>query len=94
MRKILTLIAMLFSLLSFLIFILTPMPGGALLFAVSLVFLICTSEWAAQRILALRARFNTFNKGMVWLEDNTGERLGSVLRSTRPDSETENNTAA
>jgi len=84
MRIFFTAGAMLLSIVSFLIFVLTPMPGGALLFATSLVLLICTSEWAANRLLVLRARFNALNKSMSWLEDKMGERLGGVLRSTRP----------
>jgi hypothetical protein len=90
MRKLFTLGAMILSLFSFFIFVLTSMPGGALLFAGSLVLLIFSSEWAAERIHDLRARFNALNKSMIWLEDKMGERSGSVLRSTRPGNEIDN----
>ena len=68
---------------------LTPIPGGAFLFAVGLMLLICTSEWARGRIRSLRARVGRFNQGMTWLEDRMGPQIGNALRRTRPDFEDE-----
>ncbi len=85
MKFIVTSIAVIFTLVSFLIFVLTPIPGGVILFVASLVFLICSSEWAAKCLTALRLRLPVFNRSMVWLENKAGDRLGRVLRTTRPD---------
>ncbi len=67
----------------------TPIPGGAFLFAVGLMLLICTSEWVRCRIRSLRARVRRFNQAMTWLEDRMGPKIGDALRRTRPDIEDE-----
>jgi hypothetical protein len=87
MKTMITTFVMLLTIVTFLIFILTPLPGGAMMFAGSLVLLICTSEWAANKLRMLRARFKLLNKGIVWLEDKMGEKLGGILRTTRPDTD-------
>ena len=67
-----------------LILLFTPLPGGGFILALGLMFLICTSEWAAVCIRVMRSRANGFNKGMTWLEDRMGENIGGALRRTRP----------
>ncbi len=64
---------------------LSPLPGGTLMLAAGLALLICSSEKATNWLLHLRTRNNKLNRIMGWMEDHAGQRLGSILRQTRPD---------
>ena len=63
---------------------LTPIPGGTIAIALALMLLICTSPRFARAIGRLRQRLPLLNKAMTWLEDRAGQRMGTVLRTTRP----------
>jgi hypothetical protein len=64
--------------------LISPIPGAVLLLAVGLSLLICTSTVAATCIRFTRGKFYRLNKVMSWLENRSGERIGSILRQTRP----------
>ncbi len=74
------------SLLLFLglISMVTPIPGGTLLIAISAGMIICSSITAAHFIQSCRVRFSRFNTVMTWLENKMGDRYGGPLRRTRP----------
>ena len=63
---------------------LTPVPGGTVAIAFALVLLICTSERFARAVRNLRVRTPRVNAVMTWLEDRAGQRMGQILRTTRP----------
>ncbi len=71
-------------LIGLLVMVLTPIPGGGIIVTLGLTILICSSKWATICIRGLRSRFNSFNKGMTWLEERMGERAGKALVLTRP----------
>ena len=65
----------------------TPIPGGTVLIAVSLTALICSSPFARRCLQVMRTKMNWLNKGVLWLEDKVGDRIGIVGRAlgkTRP----------
>ena len=64
--------------------LISPIPGAVLLMAVGLSLLICTSTVAANCIRFTRGKYFRLNKVMSWLENRSGERMGSILRQTRP----------
>ncbi len=64
--------------------LISPIPGAVLLMAVGLSLLICTSTVAASCIRFTRDKYFRLNKVMSWLENRFGERMGSILRQTRP----------
>ncbi|MFT5084369.1 MAG: hypothetical protein ACI9Y1_002424 [Lentisphaeria bacterium] len=81
-------IVLLISLLS----MLTPMPGGILLIALSLSVLMCTSPRARSSMGYTRARYRRFNTLIFWLEEKMGIRfvtLAEALKKTRPDAASE-----
>jgi hypothetical protein len=63
----------------------TPIPGGTFLLAGGSVLLICASPWFRRCLQYARVRIAKFDRLMKWLESRTGERIGSVLKLTRPD---------
>jgi len=64
--------------------LISPIPGAALLMAVGLSLLICTSTVAASCIRLTRGKYVRLNQTMAWLENRAGERMGPILRRTRP----------
>ena len=62
----------------------TPIPGGSILIAISLAILICASPRFARAVTFSRAQVPVLNKSMSWLEDRVGRRFGNALRRTRP----------
>ncbi len=62
----------------------TPIPFGIPIMALSLFALIATNQHAARLVLALRGRFTMLDKGMRFVEDRAGGRIGETLRRTRP----------
>jgi hypothetical protein len=75
------------TLLIGLVSMVTPIPGGTLLIAGSLTALICTSPRARRCLQILRTRLEFLNKGILWVEEKVGNRIGIVgnaLRQTRP----------
>ncbi len=62
----------------------TPIPGGTFMLAAGAVVLICASPWFRDCLQYFRGRFALFNRIMTWLENKTGERIGSILRLTKP----------
>jgi len=67
--------------------IISPIPGAVLLLAVGLSLLICTSTAAASCIRFTRNKSSKLNILMSWIENHSGERMGSILKQTRPDAE-------
>lgn len=63
----------------------TPIPGGTFLIAVSLTALICSSSRARRCLQVLRIRIEFLNKSILWVEDKVRIRIVSnALRQTRP----------
>lgn len=67
-----------------LVALMLPIPGAFLVLVMGITMLIATSEKSRKYIRALRTRFTRFNRSMEWLEDRTGERVGTILRQTQP----------
>jgi uncharacterized protein YqgC (DUF456 family) len=87
MLNLLLSIIALFLLLLGLISMVTPIPGGTLLIALSFSVLICTSSIVQACVRYVRERNNTFNKIIFWLENKAGIRIqfiGTALAKTRP----------
>jgi hypothetical protein len=59
-----------------LISMVTPIPGGTLMIALSLTVLICSSSRARHYLLLLRTRVKWLNKSMTWIEETMGKRIG------------------
>ena len=74
-----------FLLLLGMISLVTPLPGSSLFIATGGGMMIRTSKTFERFICRWRIRFPRFNKGMTWLEDRMGDRMGATLRHTRPD---------
>ena len=62
----------------------TPIFGGTFLIGAGGALVICNSKRAARWIQQTRGRHARFDGMMRWVEDRLGERLGGVLRQTRP----------
>ena len=63
----------------------TPIPSGTFLIAVSLTALICSSSRARRCLQVLRTRIEFLNKSILWVEDKVRIRIVSnALRQTRP----------
>ena len=62
----------------------TPFPGGTFLLAGGSVLLICASPWFRQCLQYARVRISLFDRMMSWPESKMGERIGGVLKLTRP----------
>ena len=60
------------------------LPGGSFLLAMGTMLLICASPWFRQCLQWLRTRYTRINKMMTWLENKMGDRIGSVLKLTKP----------
>jgi len=70
-----------------LVSMLTPIPGGTVLIAGSLTALICSSPLARRCLQVMRTKMNWLNKGVLWVENKVGDRIGIVGRAlgqTRP----------
>ena len=68
----------------------TPIPGGTFMIAMSISALICSSTKAQTYMRALRTKFTRFNKFIFWLENKVGVRIkfiGIALGNTRPEDE-------
>jgi hypothetical protein len=84
---VLTIIAS-FVLIVALISMLTPIPGGTLMIALSITSLTCTSPRARSIIQYMREKNNFINKMFFMLEDKVGSRItiiGDALKLTQPD---------
>ena len=65
----------------------TPIPGGVFMIAMSVSTLICSSARARRVMQMLRTRYHSFNKIILWLEIKVGVRvkfIGIALGKTRP----------
>lgn len=62
----------------------TPIPGGTFMLASGSMLLICASPWFRRCLQFLREKFNRFNRVMTWMENKMPERIGSVLKLTKP----------
>ena len=62
----------------------TPIPLGIPIMALSLFALIATNPHAARLVQGLRGRFALLDKGIRFVEDRAGGRIGETLRRTRP----------
>lgn len=68
----------------------TPIPGGTFLIAVSLTALICSSSRARRCLQILRTRLAFLNKTILWVEEKMGDRVrivSNALRQTRPEAD-------
>lgn len=61
-----------------------PIPGAFLVLVLGITLLIATSKRTRICMSCLRLKYNRFNLWMEWLEERTGERMGSILKQTRP----------
>lgn len=76
-----------FLLIIGLISMVTPIPGGTFLIAVSISILICSNAKAQACMRYVRTKSSRFNKIIFWLENKVGVRvkfIGSALANTRP----------
>lgn len=62
----------------------SPIPGGVFLLSAGSVLLICASPWFRRCLQFLRARYTFFNRIMNWTENKMGQRIGSILKLTKP----------
>lgn len=70
-----------------LVSMLTPIPGGTALIALSLTSLICTSPRARSFLQYIRVKSKYINKIFFTLEDKVGKRItfiGDALKKTQP----------
>ena len=68
----------------------TPIPGGTFMIAISISTLICSNARAQRIMQQLRTKYNAFNKVIFWLEKKVGGRvkfIGIALEKTRPQTE-------
>jgi len=84
---------MLFSFVAFvllffgLISMVTPIPGGTFLIAISISILICSNAKAQAYMRLLRTKYDRFNRFIFWLELKVGSRvtfIGVALKKTHP----------
>lgn len=61
-----------------------PLPTGVPLLAVGLVMILAASPWAVRLLRRLRRRFERLNSLFLKLENRAPQRLGRILRRTRP----------
>lgn len=61
-----------------------PIPGAFLILVLGITLLIASSDNSRRIIINLRMKFPRFDRTMQLLEERTGERMGAVLRQTRP----------
>lgn len=62
----------------------TPVPIGAILMIFATSLLISNSQTGRSLVRRVRSRFDWVNDKMVWFEERAGERIGRVLKTTRP----------
>lgn len=65
----------------------TPIPGGTFLIAISISILICSNAKAQACMRFFRTKYNTFNRSIFWLEGKIGTRvkfIGTALQKTQP----------
>ena len=70
-----------------LISMVTPIPGGTFLIAISISVLVCTSTKVQTYMRFLRTKYNRFNTFVFWLENKVGVRvkfIGTALKKTHP----------
>ena len=74
----------------------TPIPGGTLLIAVSLSLLICSNKKAQSCMRYVRTKNDRFNKAIFWMENKVGVKvdfIGQALKQTRPIDESQKTVA-
>lgn len=65
----------------------TPIPGGTFLIAISISLLICSNAKVQTCMRYARTKSNRFNKVIFWLENKVGIKvkfIGAALENTRP----------
>lgn len=62
----------------------TPFPIGAILMGFATFLLIANSRSGRRFVTTVRRRFGWVDGRMVWFEDRVDNRVGRVLRTTRP----------
>ena len=62
----------------------TPVPIGAVLMIFATSLLISNSSTGRSLVRRVRTRFEWINSKMTWFEDRAGDRIGRVLKTTRP----------
>jgi len=90
MINLLVTLASLVVLLIGLISMVTPIPGGTFMIAISISTLICSNARAQRIMRQLRTRYSAFNRIVFWLERKVGTRvkfIGIALGKTRPQTE-------
>ena len=89
MKNLFLTIVALIALIVGIISMLTPLPGGTMLIALSLTSLTCTSPRARAIIRYTREKSILSNKIFLFLEDKVGNRIsfiGDALKLTQPNS--------
>ena len=89
MARTLCIVAGILLLILGLISLVSPIPGSTFFTASGMTLLICVSPWFRRCIYLGRGRLRFFNKVMTFLEEHTGQRIGDVLKKTRPTSAAE-----
>lgn len=90
MMNLLVSLVSLFILIIGLISMVTPIPGGTFMIAISISTLICSNARAQRIMRQLRTKYNAFNRMIFWLEKKVGTRvkfIGIALEKTRPQTE-------
>lgn len=65
----------------------TPIPGGTFLIAISMSILICSNAKAQACMRFFRTKYTSVNRFIFWLESNLGTRIkfiGIALGKTQP----------
>ncbi len=76
------------ALLPGIVLLVSPIPFGALVFAISLATLVCFNTSAQNIVKRLRKKYQTFNEKLYWLEnkmENRFQLLSQSLIKTRPE---------
>ena len=76
-----------FLLIIALISMVTPIPGGTFMIAISMSMLVCSNAKAQACVRFFRTRSQRVNKVIFWLENKVGTKInfiGTALTKTRP----------
>ena len=62
----------------------TPLPTGVPLIALGIVLLVSVSATARDFVRKARQRYDTLDRGLVFVETRTGRNMATMLKRTRP----------
>jgi hypothetical protein len=88
MTRLIISIVSVIALLSGIVLLVSPIPFGALLIAVSLSTLIYSNTSVQNVVKRLRRNYQTFNEKITWVENKVGDKAKFISQSlikTRPE---------